>query len=216
MGYEMTKIVIIDDHQLFLHGLKLTLESSHNDVLVFDNPILALVEIERLQPDIILMDLSMPEMDGIGMIDELAERGILSPVVILSACEEYKDVLLAIQKGAMGFIPKSYSPQDMLLGLESVLMGDIFIPGEVEQQLELLASEKRKNKELYNLSDRQSEILSLLQAGKTNREIATLLSISPDTVKFHQKGIYQILEVSGVGSRAQAIEKAVKIGLLSA
>ena len=211
----MTKIVIIDDHQLFLHGLKLTLESSDNEVLVFDNPILALIEIESLQPDIILMDLSMPEMDGIGMIDELAKRDILSPVVILSACEDYKDVLLAIQKGAMGFIPKSYSPRDMLVGLESVLMGDIFIPDEIEQQLELLASESRKNKEMYHLSERQSEILSLLHVGKTNREIAAVLSISPDTVKFHQKGLYQVLEVSGVGSRVQAIEKAVKVGLLS-
>jgi DNA-binding NarL/FixJ family response regulator len=212
----MTKIVIIDDHQLFLHGLKLTLEDSDNEVLVFDNPISALIEIENFQPDLILMDLSMPEMDGIGMIDELAKREILSPVVVLSACEEYKDVLLAIQKGAMGFIPKSYSPQEMLVGLETVLMGDIFIPDEIEQQLEQLASENRKNKELYHLSERQSEILSLLYAGKTNREIATLLSISPDTVKFHQKGIYQVLEVSGMGSRAQAIEKAVKVGLLSA
>lgn len=212
----MTKIVIIDDHQLFLHGLKLTLEDSDNEVLVFDNPISALIEIENFQPDLILMDLSMPEMDGIGMIDELAKREILSPVVVLSACEEYKDVLLAIQKGAMGFIPKSYSPQEMLVGLETVLMGDIFIPDEIEQQLEQLASESRKNKELYHLSERQSEILSLLYAGKTNREIATLLSISPDTVKFHQKGIYQVLEVSGMGSRAQAIEKAVKVGLLSA
>lgn len=212
----MTKIVIIDDHQLFLHGLKLTLEDSNNEVLVFDNPISALIEIENFQPDLILMDLSMPEMDGIGMIDELAKREILSPVVVLSACEEYKDVLLAIQKGAMGFIPKSYSPQEMLVGLETVLMGDIFIPDEIEQQLEQLASENRKNKELYHLSERQSEILSLLYAGKTNREIATLLSISPDTVKFHQKGIYQVLEVSGMGSRAQAIEKAVKVGLLSA
>ena len=211
----MTKIVIIDDHQLFLHGLKLTLEDSDNEVLVFDNPISALIEIESFQPDLILMDLSMPEMDGIGMIDELATREILSPVVVLSACEEYKDVLLAIQKGAMGFIPKSYSPQEMLVGLETVLMGDIFIPDEIEQQLEQLASENRKNKELYHLSERQSEILSLLYAGKTNREIATLLSISPDTVKFHQKGIYQVLEVSGMGSRAQAIEKAVKVGLLS-
>ena len=212
----MNKIVIIDDHQLFLHGLKLTLESSNNEVLVFDNPMLALLEIERLQPDLILMDLSMPEMTGISMIDELAKRQILSPVVVLSACEEYKDVLIALQKGAMGFIPKSYAPQDMILGLEAVLSGDIFIPPEIELQLEVLAQDERKNRELYSLSDRQTEILSLLHLGKTNREIAEVLSISPDTVKFHQKGIYQILDVSGVSSRSKAVEKALKVGLLSA
>lgn len=212
----MNKIVIIDDHQLFLHGLKLTLESSANEVLVFDNPMLALMEIEQLQPDLILMDLYMPEMNGISMIDELTKRQILSPVIVLSACEEYKDVLTAFQKGAMGFIPKSYAPQDMLLGLEAVLRGELFIPEGVEQQLEALVLGEKKNKELYNLSERQTEILSLLYSGKTNREIAKLLSISPDTVKFHQKGIYQILNVSGVSSRAKALEKAVKVGLLSA
>ncbi|GLS90935.1 transcriptional regulatory protein YdfI [Psychromonas marina] len=211
----MTKIVIIDDHQLFLHGLKLTLENSNNEVLIFDNPLLALMKIEKLQPDLILMDLKMPEMDGICMIDELAKRHIFSPVVVLSACEEYKEVLIALQKGAMGFIPKSYAPQDMLAGLESVLLGNIFIPDEVEQQLENLVVEERKNREMYHLSDRQAEILSLLYSGNTNREIAEQLSISPDTVKFHQKGIYQVLQVSGVSSRAKAIEKALKVGLLS-
>lgn len=212
----MNKIVIIDDHQLFLHGLKLTLENSENEVFVFDNPMIALMQIEQLQPDLILMDLRMPEMDGICMIDELVKRQILSPVIVLSACEDYKDVVTALQKGAMGFIPKSYSPQDMLIGLETVLMGGGFIPTEIEAQLVRLVLEEKKNKELYHLSDRQREILSLIHIGKTNREIALLLSISPDTVKFHQKGIYQVLEVSGVNSRAEAIEKAVQVGLLTA
>lgn len=207
--------MIIDDHQLFLHGLKLTLENNNNEVLVFDNPVVALMQIEQLQPDIIFMDLCMPEMDGIDMIDELARRQILAPVIILSACQDYKEVVIALRKGAMGFVPKSYSPQDMLIGLETVLMGDVFIPIEIEAQLEQLALQEKKNKERYQLSERQMEILSLIHDGKTNREIALLLSISPDTVKFHQKGIYQILEVSGVNSRTKAIEKALKIGLLA-
>lgn len=212
----MNRIVIIDDHQLFLHGLKLTLENSDNEVLIFDNPMIALMQIEQLQPDLILMDLCMPEMDGICMIDELAKRQVLSPVIVLSACEDYKEVLIALQKGAMGFIPKSYSPQDMLVGLEAVLMGEVFIPTEIEAQLEQLILQEKQNKALYHLSDRQTEILSLLHVGKTNREIALCLSISPDTVKFHQKGIYQILDVSGVSSRAKAIEKALQVGLLTA
>lgn len=211
----MSKIVIIDDHQLFLHGLKLTLENSGNEVLIFDDPIVALMKIEPLQPDLILMDLSMPKMSGICMIDELIKRKILSPVVVLSACEDYRDVLIALQKGAMGFIPKSYSPEEMLIGLDAVLMGDIFIPSEIAAQLDALVLQDRKNEEFYHLSERQTEILVLLQQGKTNREIAGLLSISHDTVKYHQKGIYQILEVSGVSSRANAIEKALQLGLLS-
>jgi DNA-binding NarL/FixJ family response regulator len=215
VGSLMNKIVIIDDHQLFLHGLKLTIENSDNEVFIFDNPMTALIQLEHLQPDLILMDLYMPEMDGIRMIGELVKRKILSPVIILSACEDYKDVVTALQKGAMGFIPKSYAPDDMLIGLETVLMGNIFIPAEIEHQLENLALQEKKNKALYHLSERQTEILSFLHLGKTNREIAELLSISPDTVKFHQKGIYQVLKVSGVSSRAEAIEKAVQVGLIS-
>lgn len=212
----MNKIVIIDDHQLFLHGLKLTLENSDNEVCIFDNPIAALMKIESLQPDLILMDLNMPEMNGIALIDELTKRQVLSPVIVLSACEDYKDIATALEKGAMGFIPKSYAPNDMLMGLEAVLKGEVFIPQEVEQQLEKRDQQDKKNKEQYHLSDRQTEILIYLHLGKTNREIAELLSISRDTVKFHQKGIYQILQVSGVRSRAKAIEKAVKVGLLTA
>ena len=212
----MNKIVIIDDHQLFLHGLKLTLENSDNEVFTFDNPIIALKHIESLQPDLILMDLNMPEMSGIVMIDELTQKQILSPVIVLSACEDYKDVAIALKKGAMGFIPKSYAPDAMIKGLETVLKGDVFMPIEVEQQLEKLVLQEKKNKEQYHLSERQTEILIYLHLGKTNREIANLLSISPDTVKFHQKGIYQILQVSGVRSRAKAIEKAIQVGLLTA
>jgi DNA-binding NarL/FixJ family response regulator len=211
----MNKIVIVDDHQLFLHGLKLTLENSNNEVFIFDNPVTALMHVEQLQPDLILTDLSMPEMNGISMIDELSKRKILSPVIVLSACEDYKEVITALQKGAMGFIPKYYTPEDMLLGLETVLMGNIFIPAEIEYQIEHLVLQEKKNKVQYRLSERQTEILSFLHLGKTNREIAELLSISPDTVKFHQKGIYQVLEVSGISSRAEAIEKALKVGLIS-
>ncbi len=210
----MNKIVIIDDHQLFLHGLKLTLENNNNQVWVFANPADALINIEQLQPDLILMDLCMPEMDGICLLDELTKRQILSPVIVLSACEEYKNVLIALQKGAMGFIPKSYLPQEMLDALQDVLMGNVFIPKAIEEQLNSMVLQARKNKERYRLSGRQSQILKLIHSGKTNREIAELLSISQDTVKFHQRGLYQALDVSGASSRSKAVDKAIQIGLL--
>ncbi|WP_028863525.1 response regulator transcription factor [Psychromonas aquimarina] len=212
----MDKIVIIDDHQLFLHGLKLTLESDNNEVWVFDDPVSAVSEIEQIHPDIIIMDLYMPKMDGIAMLEQLALRNILSPVVVLSACEDYKDVLTAFEKGAMGFIPKSYAPQDMLDGLQRVLRGDIFIPPEIAVQLNSLVLQDKKNKEQYHLSPRQAQILELIHNGRSNREIADKLCISQDTVKFHQRGLYQILDVSGASSRAKAVEKALQLGLLKA
>ncbi|MDA7747170.1 response regulator transcription factor [Psychromonas sp.] len=212
----MNKIVIIDDHQLFLHGLKLTLENENNVVVTFDSPIKALVEIKNIQPDLILMDLYMPEMNGVAMIESLIQAEIPSPVVVLSACEDYQDVYHALQKGAMGFIPKSYSPQAMLNALEAVFEGDIFVPDNIAIEIDKIAQFEIKNKKAFNLSDRQIQILKLLHEGKKNREIADLLCISQDTVKFHQKGLYIALDVSGTTSRLQAVEKAISLGLIKA
>lgn len=210
----MTKIVIIDDHQLFLHGLKLTLENANNQVSVFDEAQKALIMIKQLQPDLIFTDLCMPEMDGLCLMAELKKLEVVVPVIVLSACEEYKSILNALQKGAMGFIPKYYAPQEMLDALQSVLSGEVFIPQEIKEQLNALLLEEQENRALYSLSPRQSQILSLIYEGKTNREMAELLSISADTVKFHQRGLYQVLQVSGVSSRQNAVDKALQVGLL--
>lgn len=211
----MNKIVIIDDHQLFLHGLKLTLENENNEVSIFNSPIQALAEMEKLQPDLILMDLYMPEMNGVQMIESLVKAELAFPVVVLSACEAYQDVYHALKIGAMGFIPKSYAPQMMLDALQKVLEGELFVPHDVAQEVDKIAKLEEKNKQAFHLSDRQIQILKLLHDGKTNREIAELLFISQDTVKFHQKGLYTALDVSGSSSRLKAVEKALSLGLIS-
>lgn len=210
----MNKIVIIDDHQLFLHGLKLTLENENNEVSIFNSPVQALAEMEKIQPDLILMDLYMPEMNGVQMIDALVQAELAFPIVVLSACEVYQDVYQALKKGAMGFIPKSYDPQMMLDALQQVLDGELFVPASVVQEIDTIAQLEEQNKKAFHLSDRQIQILKLLQDGKTNREIAELLFISQDTVKFHQKGLYTALDVSGASSRVKAVEKAVSLGLI--
>jgi len=210
----MNKIVIIDDHQLFLYGLKLTLENENNLVTTFDSPIKALAEIKNIQPDLILMDLYMPEMSGLEMIEALTKAEVASPVVVLSACEDYLDLHHALQKGAMGFIPKSYAPVDMLVALDIVFAGEIFVPDDVISAIENLVSLEEKNKKETPLSERQTQILQLIYEGKKNREIAEALCISQDTVKFHQKGLYSALAVSGTSSRLKAVEKALSIGLL--
>lgn len=212
----MNKIVIIDDHQLFLYGLKLMLENEGNIVTTFDSPLKALSEIKDINPDLILMDLYMPEMNGITVFEKLIKARITSPVVVLSACESYNEVYHALQNGAMGFIPKSYSPQALITALDKVFAGDLFVPEHIMVEIESVAQIEEKTKQNFNLSDRQIQILRLLQIGKKNREIAAELCISEDTVKFHQKGLYCALDVSGTSSRLKAVEKAVSIGLLTA
>jgi len=213
-GVSMNKIVIIDDHLLFLHGLKLTLENEENTVTTFDSPIQALPQIKQIQPDLILMDLYMPDMSGLALIEALTKQEIASPVVVLSACEDYQDVYHALQKGAAGFIPKSYSPAAMLEALQSIFSGDIFVPEHVALEIQEIAELEEKNKEIFHLSERQLQILKLIHEGRKNREIADILCISQDTVKFHQKGLYTALDVSGSSSRIKAVDKALKLGLI--
>ena len=215
-GISMNKIVIIDDHQLFLHGLKLTLESEGYLVTTFDSPIKALSEIKRIKPDLILLDLCMSEMGGFKTLEALLKDKITSPVVFLSASENYCEIYHALQTGAMGFIPKSYSPKELIEALDNVFAGDLFIPDHVMVEIEYVAQLEEKCKQEFHLSNRQIQILRLLQDGKKNREIAETLCISQDTVKFHQKGLYHALQVSGESSRSQAVEKAITIGLLKA
>jgi len=210
----MNKIVIIDDHQLFLHGLKLTLENENNSVTTFDSPTKALASIKQIQPDLILMDLYMPEMSGLAMIKALTDADLAYPVVIISACEDYYDLYSALQKGAMGFIPKSYTPEKMMDALDRVLAGELFLPPNVALEIDKIAELTLINQQRFNLSKRQLQILQLISEGKSNREIANILCISPDTVKFHQKGLYTSLSVSGSSSRLKAVEKALHFGLI--
>lgn len=212
----MNKIVIIDDHQLFLYGLKLTLENEDYLVTTFDSPIKALSEIKTINPDLILLDLGMSEMSGIKVVEALFKDKIIIPVVILSASENYCDIYQVLQTGAMGFIPKSLSPQELIEALNNVLAGDLFIPDHIMTEMESIAALEEKCLQEFQLSNRQIQILRLLQDGKKNREIAEELCISQDTVKFHQRGLYHALEVSGESSRSQAVEKAISIGLLKA
>jgi len=217
----MHKIVIIDDHQLFLYGLKLTLENEGNVVTTFDSPLKALTQINSINPDLILMDLYMPEMGGVEVLKALAKAKIASPVVVLSACDTYQDVYYALQHGAMGFIPKNYSPQALIDALDLVFAGDLFVPEDLISEIESVANKQKQThlqqvaaQQEVKLSERQIQILKLIHGGKKNREIADELCISKDTVKFHQKGLYSALQVSGTSCRIQAIKKALSIGLL--
>jgi len=219
----MHNIVIIDDHQLFLYGLKLTLESEGHRVTIFDSPLTALTQIRHLNPDLILMELYMSEMSGVEVLNALANANIASPVVVLSACDTYQDVCYALQNGAMGFIPKNFSPQAFINALELVFSGELFVPEELMPEIESIAniqstSQKKQNieEQEVTLSARQIQVLKLIHGGKKNREIADELCISKDTVKFHQKGLYSALNVSGASCRIEAIKKALSIGLLKA
>ncbi|MCE2572768.1 response regulator transcription factor [Motilimonas eburnea] len=204
------KIVIIDDHHLFLHGMELMLQNSGANVVTFDSAITALTQLKNEQPDLILIDLAMPEMDGFSLLRALDARAMLFPVAVVSASEDIAQISDVLNAGAMGFIPKSYPPEKLLNAIEDISMGHIHVP-------EMLAVELARHKEneqaraRCTLSSRQLDVLKLLAKGYPNKKVADILNISEDTVKFHLRGIYKAL---GVSNRTESVTRANELGLL--
>ncbi len=205
------KIVVIDDHQLFLHGMELMLSNSGADVTSFDQAEKALDELAQIEPDLVMIDLSMPGMDGFSMIRALNARDLLLPVAVVSATEDHIQIGEALNAGAMGFIPKSYDPKSMLVALDEIMAGQIHIPENIAALLNQPKENSTKLHELYGLSPRQMDVLRLLAKGYPNKRVSLILNISEDTVKFHLRGIFKALSVS---NRTESVTKASELGLL--
>ncbi len=205
------KIVIIDDHHLFLHGMELMLQNSGAEVVIFDSAATALTRLTSLQPDLILIDLAMPEMDGFSMLRALDARAMLFPIAVVSASEDVAQISDALDAGAMGFIPKSYPPEKLLSAIDDIFSGQIHVP---ESLVTELAQHKANEQERASctLSPRQLDVLKLLAKGYPNKKVADILNISEDTVKFHLRGIYKEL---GVSNRTESVTRANELGLLA-
>lgn len=203
------RILIADDHGLFRAGLIHLIEALAERVSVLEasslDAAVALID-PGMTPDLMLVDLMMPGMDAAGGgIRRLRRLAPDMPLVVLSAKNQAEDVRQAIEAGALGFIPKSSSPDVMLSALHLVLSGGVYLPREVmgapaatrPPAAETMAAE---------LTQRQREILALLAEGCTNKEMARRLGLSAGTVKIH---VSHILRVLGVTNRTQAAAMAL-------
>lgn len=208
------KILIADDHELFRDGLKHVLDQLGDDLTIVeasDFPqAIAAVECEP-DIDIALVDLSMPGMtweEGVRRVRELLQEQ--SPLIILSASDERRHVIQAVNLGAAGFIPKTSSSRLMLSALKLVLSGGVYLPPA------LLDMGPSDNGPLTNeqavgfLTPRQREVLILMGQGKSNKEIARVLDLAEGTVKLH---VTAILKALNVNNRTRAVVAASQLGL---
>lgn len=205
------KIVIIDDHHLFLHGMQLMLNQMGWQVSCYEKAELALEAIPQISPDLVLIDLSMPGMDGFSMIQALDSRDWLYPVAVVSASEDTQLIADVLEAGAMGFIPKSYQPDALVQAIEGIIEGQVHIPEALHQRITALKQQQAQPQAAL-LSKRQLDVLKLLVKGYPNKRVSVILNISEDTVKFHIRGIFKALEVS---NRTEAVTKASELGLIS-
>ncbi|MBA2874611.1 response regulator [Thermaerobacillus caldiproteolyticus] len=218
-----TRIIIIDDHQLFREGVKRILQFEEGFEVVAEgtdgNEVLELVEKHR--PDIVIMDINMPHMNGVEATKQIIESYPETKVVVLSIHDDENYVMRALQTGASGYLLKEMDADTLIEAIKVVAEGGSYLHPKVTHNLikeyRRLAAGRSKREEtkrevrlpLHLLTRRECEVLQLLADGKSNRGIGEALFISEKTVKNHVSNILQKLNVS---DRTQAVVVAIKNG----
>ena len=205
------KLLIVDDHLIFLQG------ASYIFSEVIDNAVVSTASsvdsaITKLEDDpsidLVLMDLQMPGAVGIEPLIDIRTRFPLVPIIVLSASEDPVIIKACLDRGAAGFIPKSFDAMAMLSAIEEVLAGGEFVPSSVKDQIRNQHQEKQ---ETVSLTARQHQVLREVSNGLSNKAIAERLDIAENTVKVHIVTIYRLL---GVESRIACVKRAQALDLV--
>ena len=203
------RLFLCDDHKLFRQGIRKLLELEHDIQIVGEanNGEEMLDMLKNTGPDIILMDIGMPEMDGVTATYKIKKILPHTNIIILTVYEDEPHIFAAIKAGAMGYLLKDVSIDELIEAIRKVNKGEALIQPIIATKVlkEFAMLDKRKIKEgdkFYNdLTEREKEILRLITLGGTNKEIANKLGISEKTVKNHISNIFQTLHVN---NRTQA------------
>jgi DNA-binding NarL/FixJ family response regulator len=212
------KILVVDDHALIREALRGVLRKIERRALILEaaDGHAAIEAIER-QDDIglVLLDLNLPDRDGLTLLIELRQRFPAIGVVVLSALQDHANIKRALDLGALGYIPKSAPRDVMLSALRLVFAGGVYIPREALTRAETPpAPLPRQDRPIVTptevgLSERQLEVLALLMQGKSNKIICRTLNLMEPTVKHHVAAILRALKVS---NRTQAVVAANELG----
>jgi len=210
---EMT-VLLVDDHELVRAGFRRLLEDGEGIVTVYEasNGEQAAIDYRKYRPDIVVMDISMPGIGGLGAIEKIIVHDPKAKILVLSVYEDSIFTKQALNAGAKGFIPKRSAPEEMYKALNEVARGKTYISSTIAQQIAMMKLTGSENI-LENLSQREFEIFRLLAEGKTVNEIAEIFNLSPKTIGTHHTNIKQKLNVSNAAELARL---AIRHGLIDA
>ena len=203
-----TRIVIADDHPIFRDGLKRLLESETGFQVVGEcaDGVEAVATVNELQPDIVLLDVAMPNGGGLNALKELASCA--SRTILLTAAIDARDVLQAIKLGAKGLVLKDAATRQLIDGIHRVMEGKFVMDADITDDLAAaIQRHESRSARRYGLTAREREIVAAIAAGESNKDIAARLSISQQTVKHHLTNIF---DKTGISTRLELALLAIR------
>jgi len=208
-------ILLVDDHTLFREGLEGLLSRRNINILAaVGSGEEGLRLAAELKPDVVLLDMRMPEMDGMEVLRKLRKGGFTNPVAMLTTSSDERDLVESLRSGAQGYLLKDMEPDQLVLALRDIVAGKTVVAPDLAPVLARVVQgdsiEPAEESPFAKLTPRENEILSLLAEGQSNKVIARNLGISDGTVKLHVKAILRKLNVH---SRVEAAVLAVEHGL---
>ena len=221
-----SRVLLIDDNYEHLVGIRelLNLEGTFDVVGIATNVTIGLNLVKKYQPDIVLLDMNMPERDGLNGIIEISKLGLGTKVLALSGYDDADLIFRAMKIGAKGYVLKTMASAQLIYAIEEVLNGKIYLPlalssrffeyfqKSYREETERKANELQEENLLDALTQREEEVLELLTQGITYKGVASKLFISETTVKTHVNNIFQKLQVN---DRTQAVLYAINNGFLT-
>lgn len=206
----MIRVLLVDDHKLVRAGLQSLFESTEDLTVVgaASDGAEAVAMVSQVQPDIVLMDLSMPGMDGIEATERISALGLDVQVLVLTSFSDGERVRRALDAGAVGYLLKDSDPEELLRGVRAVVRGESPLDSRAARAMLQARPVARGD----DLTEREREVLELITRGMANKQIARALHISDSTVKAHVGSIFQRIGVTDRTSAALWAERNARSG----
>jgi DNA-binding NarL/FixJ family response regulator len=212
-GHHRPRIVIADDHKLVAEACKNLLEPEFDVVAIAPDGRTLLHVTEELHPDVVILDISMPELNGLDAGEQIKVKNRCTKLVYLTVSQGPEVAAEAFRRGASGYVLKHCHAEELLVAVRRVLRGESYLsPLITKDTVEFLLRSGTTSEQEKQMSGRQKEVLQLLVEGKSMKEIAYILQLKPGTVAFHK---YSIMATLGVKTNAALIEYAVRHHMIS-
>ncbi|HXJ57434.1 MAG TPA: response regulator transcription factor [Verrucomicrobiae bacterium] len=207
------RVLLADDHVILLEAFQKLLEPTCQVVGAVVDGRALLAAVERLQPDLIVADISMPQLNGLEACEQLKRKRPDARLIFLTVSEDADLAAEALRRGASGYLLKKSASSELFEAIRTVLAGRLYITPLISREPPaVFLSRARDGDTAHTLTLRQREVLQLLAEGRSMKEAADILKVSPRTVAFHK---YGMMEHLGIKTSAELVQHAVRLGLVT-